>query len=324
MDFCVRHLELHTAFVIIEVPTADEFHAAGLNLLHLAWGNALAPIFDMELVGDYAASGEVQIEEFWAVAQPNLANALSLIQQSMELALKARIAQVSPYLLLSRDPKSWPGGADTGPVPFSDFHTLDAADLVKVHNTVVAAPLGDDFRQFFDDVRRERNALMHSVPRRSYEASNLVRMLLRAVEYLYGPEPWTKQLLLHEIHTTKAYVGNTSEGAEYNAVMRQVDAAIRVLTTADARHFFGFDKRRRAYICPSCRGNADRHLTEDWEHLAQLRSKEKDETRLWCAVCRQEQGVERARCRMPDCRGNVVGAGSCLTCDWPQDRNYQY
>jgi hypothetical protein len=38
-------------------------------------------------------------DEYWRASQPALANAITLLQQSHEFALKGRIAAVSPFLL---------------------------------------------------------------------------------------------------------------------------------------------------------------------------------------------------------------------------------
>jgi hypothetical protein len=140
--------------MIIEIPTASEFHAAGLNQLYLAWQIAMQAVQEYEDLDDYIGPQEKPVEsaetkafwesaefkayresasiEYWTKSQPALANAFGLIQQAMEMALKGRIASISPFLLISRDPKDWPKGVDTDAVPFSEFRTLDAADLVKL------------------------------------------------------------------------------------------------------------------------------------------------------------------------------------------------
>lgn len=300
--------------MITEIPTADEFHKAGLNLLYLAWGIAIEPVFDIENAEEYFGfDGDEEAKAaYWDQLQPQLANAFGLIQQAMELALKGRIAAVSPYLLISRDPKNWPSGADSKPVPFSEFHTLDAADLIKVHNAVAANPFDDVFRNLFDAIRRQRNALMHSVPKQSFEPATLVKNLLLAAEYLFNDKPWARHVLARAEESRFSLLG-VSGDVERNNAMSEVDIAIRNLSPADATRFFGFDKKRRAYCCPACYGEANKDF-DTWPALAQLKSKSPTENKLECVLCGEISEVERTDCANGDCKGNVFADGMCLTC----------
>jgi hypothetical protein len=85
-------------------------------------------------------------EEFMARAQPDLQLAYTLIQQSQEIALKAKICAVSPFLLLlGSDVRTWPKhDAD-----FTQFRTLDASDLIKVANTVCSPGINCKFAEIY-------------------------------------------------------------------------------------------------------------------------------------------------------------------------------
>jgi hypothetical protein len=163
--------------VIIEIPSADDFKQASLNLLSLAWQMALesldsyeqseiihpqdTPVHtfqtddgqvhtfggpDTRYTPEQRAAAE---QLFWRRSQPMLGNALSLIQQAVEMGLKGRIAAVSPFLLIARDARDYPGNSTTRDVPFSEFRSLDAADLLRVHNTVCPARLDGEFAVFW-------------------------------------------------------------------------------------------------------------------------------------------------------------------------------
>ena len=305
----------HSLPVITEIPTAAEFHNAGLNLLFLAWDIAVEPEFTLGLAEQNGFDGDEEaIAAYWVRVQPQLGNGFGLIQQAMELALKGRIAAVSPFLLLSRDPKSWPTGVDSKPTPFSDFHTLDAADLVKVHNAVAPQPLPVAFAEFFDSVRRQRNRLMHSVPKHSFTPSTLLKNLLSASEYLFHEKTWAAQLVEHS-EDDSAFVVGANYAHERNELMAKLDVAIGSLTPADAKKFFGFNKKKRAYLCPNCCDHAytkagDEHLP----HLSQLVSKAPSETKISCILCEEITTVSRIDCVESDCKGNVIAEDKCLTC----------
>lgn len=307
--------------MITDIPSASEFEAAGLNQLYLAWQIALRAVYDHEELVDYSGFDDTDAQEaaaeYWAKSQPALANAFGLTQQAMEMALKGRIAAVSPYLLISRDPKDWPKGVDSGSVPFSEFRTLDAADLIKVHNSFSAAPLDDAFRQFWDQVRRDRNKIMHSVAPKAFDPAELVRTILTAARALFGDIGWPERLAIMEGDGQYAAYG--LDDNTQNAVMRQIDTAIRHLTPAESRQFFRFEPKQRAYVCPKCYLRSNRDWQDSWPKLAQFTSKEPGSTDLHCVVCGEITLVERSKCASPECSGDVLADDLCLTCMREQD-----
>ena len=306
--------------MITEIPTASEFKASGLNQLYLAWQIAIEAVQDHEAVDYFVDEADRELgvnQAYWAKSQPALANAFGLIQQAMEMALKGRIASISPFTahLRPRPEGTAPKGVGAGDVPFSVFRTLDAADLVKVHNTFSTVPLDEHFRTFWDRVRRGSNRMMHSVSPKSFDPATLVSTLLTAAQALFADVRWPQRLLDMEAEGKYAAYG-LADGTQ-NVVMRQIDIAVRHLTPAQNRLFFGYDVKRRSYLCPNCYHRADREAP--WPALAQFPSKSPNERALHCVVCDDTVEVERIACTNPDCQGNVVYEGVCLSCVSSQD-----
>jgi hypothetical protein len=305
--------------MIIDIPTAGEFHAAGLKQVHLAWQIAMDSVHDYDGATYYKLADETPeeaVEEFWQRSQPALANAYSLIQQGMELALKGRIAAVSPYLLIG-GPKDWPKGTATGPVSFGEFRTLDATDLIPVHNSVVASPLDEPFKTFWEQVRRDRNKIMHSSAPGTFTPEQVVKTLLTAIEALFSEVPWAQRLIELEDESKFASLGFVDNAR--NHVLRQIATAIRHLKPAEAKRFFGYDDDRRGYVCPHCYFASNRDWQDDWPRLAQLTTKSPGATELYCLVCEETTVTERAPCGQTECKGDVIAEGICLTCTHSQD-----
>src|ERR1035437_2923933 len=147
--------------MITEIPSAEDFHEAGFNSLNLAWTIVTELSHELEnaQVEEWDADNEVA-DEYWSKAQSPLANALTLVQQGLELLLKSKIAKVSPFLLLSKEVRDWPS-SDKNDVSFADFRTVDTADLIKLHNSVCSDRLEDAFIQLFNLVRTRRNQIIH-------------------------------------------------------------------------------------------------------------------------------------------------------------------
>lgn len=307
--------------MIVDVPTPADFRTAGLNQLYLAWQIAMASLQEFDEALSYGAEDDANARaDYWSRSQPALANAYSLIQQAMELALKGRIATISPLLLIG-DPGDWPGRAASEDVSFGDFRTLDAADLVKVHNSIATPRLDDDFKAFWDEVRRERNKIMHSVIPKAFDPSDVVRAILTAAQALFAETRWPQRLLDMEEDGRLAALGFNDN--VQNDVMRQVEAALTHLTTAEAKRFLGFDKDQRAYICPHCYFAANKDWQEVWPHLTQFTAKTAGATELACIVCETVTAVERTPCQDPDCKGDVIAESVCLTCARLQDEIFE-
>ena len=135
--------------MIVGVPDHLVLKETAIGWMNLAWDTAIdeARTFqDVEFVTmvlrkSRADVANTAIAKHWR-EQLLLNNAFSLLQQSLEIALKAKIAEVSPFLLMAGDPRSWPKPKDgVNTIDFSNFRTIDAVQLCGAVNTVSATPL---------------------------------------------------------------------------------------------------------------------------------------------------------------------------------------
>jgi hypothetical protein len=296
--------------MIIEVPSPSDFGAAGINSLNLAWSivTGLSRELQDAQVEEWDAVGEVA-DEYWRRSQSPLGNALTLAQQGIELMLKARIAEVSPFLLLSREIRDWPS-SDKRAISFAEFRTVDAADLIKLHNSVCTDQLEDDFIQLFELVRKRRNQIIHQgKDKKSIHVGEMLEAILKSVHRLFPAVRWMKQRsdYLHDDHVSAAY----SVDHVLDQLCNEAEIIIRHLGAASLKEFFGFDKKARKYFCPECAcyAKVDRYA------LAHLRPNEPNGTTLYCLVCDDEHEVQRKKCKQPRCPSNVISMdGTCLTC----------
>lgn len=309
--------------MIVDVPNASDFEKAGLDLLHLAWSSAIAKIGELRDATDvWAYNGDTDTDEgehrkreaFWRSAQPSLANAVSLTQQAIELMLKGRIATVSPYLLIARDARDYPSGSDKQDTSFGTFRTIDAADLFKVNNAVSAQPLPDDFGRFWENLRRLRNVLMHSVGGPVVLPEQVILLVLEAYRFLFPGTRWASERLDY------LAVDDVTDRSEWDLgiVVHEIADAVDLLKPAEAKAFMGVDKRRRFFLCPHCDDNVERNWQrENLPLLAQLVSR--DAAKVWCCICDEISPVGRTACRDPDCKSTVISVagrseGDCLLC----------
>lgn len=332
--------------MIIEVPDPEDFARASINLLNLAWEIAIQSLeefqqseminlddeefewfvsqTDKEQIfrGSQASSipdKRVAVTiEFWRRSQPSLGNALSLIQQAVELGLKGRIARVSPFLLIARDARDYPRGNDRADVPFSSFRTLDAADLVKVHNTVCAERLDDEFAGWWEAIRRQRNALIHSVQpgAKMMHPEDILAHVFQANHSLFFEKNWfaRRTEYLYNNATNVAY--EVKGRYIYGRVFEEFSAMLDTPTKHAALKYLNYKIDASSYHCVHCR---DDGATDLIYPTAQLSLDSEATTVLQCVVCQRASRVFRRICPAPGCGSSVLSAEAdhlrtCLVC----------
>jgi hypothetical protein len=298
--------------MIIEVPNAADFEQTGLDYLNLAADQAFSLSIDFIYAG-YEASWEDEIREFWRAAQRQLASALALVEQGAQFMLKARIAEISPFLLIVGTPRDWPRGIGSRDVPFAEFRTLDAQDLVRVHDAVSANRVSSSFAAQFEQLRRRRNTVMHTVDRTlEVTAKEIILLALESVHELLGPRRW--------IGVRREYHERAPGGGEEfieSQLLVEVDLLIDVLTRAELLRYFCYRKNQRSYPCPVC--IARYQYGDSPPSTAQLRPNTAIRTNLHCFVCEGNSAVLRKDCCNSGCRSNVIleATKECVTCYEP-------
>ncbi|WP_315753979.1 MULTISPECIES: hypothetical protein [unclassified Bradyrhizobium] len=296
--------------MIVEVPTADDLKDAAINSLNLAWTIVVGLVGELDnaQVADWDSGGEVA-DEYWQKSQPSLANALILVQQGFELLLKSRIAAVNPFLLLSREVRDWPA-SDKKDISFAEFRTVDAADLIKLHNSVCTDQLETSFVELFGLVRRRRNQVIHhGKDRRPISVTELLEAILTCVGRLAPSIQWMKQRLEYKNNDYLAVAYSNDFVTEI--VCHEAQTLVGLLGASSLKKFFGFDKKARRYFCPECANAAEM----DRYALAHLQPNNPESTHLFCIVCDDRYVVERRKCKEKDCKSNVISdEGVCLGC----------
>lgn len=301
--------------MITDIPTPEDFQHAGISFLHLAWDTAHDLVWQGRENYQWDYWGDEE-QAYWNAAQRPLATALALAQQGIELLLKAKIAEISPFLLLD---SSWCKGHDRSDTPFSELRTIDSQDLIRAHDSVQKNRLPDDFRNRVNELRRLRNSIFHTVDKRlRVTATDVMFAILDAVHYLIGPHRW---IALRR----EALSASPTQSLEVDwhdaMIAREVAFIVDLFPPSDVFRFLGLNKRRRRYRCYFCQLSCV-DFDESLEcTFAVLRPNNASSTTLFCLVCNKETRVQRLACVHPGCKGNVIHSEDnvCLTCFESQD-----
>ena len=241
--------------MIIDIPTPEDLESIGLSLLNQAWDTATDLLCNFDDSQFFTGKlGEPETVAFWNAARIKLASAGAIAQSGCEYLLKGRITKVSPYLLIAQRPSDWPKVAITKHTHFSEFHTIAAEDLIKVHNSVVSPPLSEEFVRQFEKFRKRRNEVLHGMATRvSIHVAELLIDILTINSQL-GPEPkWTRARRAHLINSPMSQLHST-EYADARLVW-EFGLVSERLDPADLKRFFKFEKKQRPYLCPNCKYN---------------------------------------------------------------------
>ena len=300
--------------MIIDIPNENDFFDSGLSMLNLAWTAVASFYIDLEY-SELDQLDEVENAEqaYWQAAQRPISVALALAQQGIELLLKGRIAKVSPFLLLTGGPRDWPAGCNEKNTPFADFRTIEAHELVRIHDTVTSERVSESFKVQFENLRRLRNMIFHGVDKRlRLTGEDVFRTVLEAIDCLYEPRTW--------IRIRRNYLENSPKSVVYSypsvelILISEALHLIRILKPSETRKYLGFDKKRRRYICYSCALECSDAGIEP--KMAVLDPNTSDSDKLYCFICDKHHPVLREKCKEPSCPGNVLDAEDrvCLTC----------
>ncbi|EOY4517240.1 hypothetical protein ACP51X_004379 [Vibrio vulnificus] len=309
--------------MVIDIPTGEEFINMSNSLLQSSWGTLVSLLETLEVNREYSVDGQFS-HRFVDHSKPELMSAFTLVQQAIEFFLKGRIAEISPFILIANDNRNWPKRASQEDISFQEFRTIDAQDLIKVHNTFAETRLDDSFNQWFNQMRNVRNKIIHSISSESIKPNDLANAILMAHEYIFGPHQWIASRLNYQTklpqNDLNAVGKDEIKGFLHHDIHKELSLVIKSLTPGQVKHFFGFDKKAKAMECPKCESifwQTGFYDPEHWNALhinTFIRSEENESYRYNCFVCQYSTYVYKASCT--DCRQVtlVTDSSECLNC----------
>jgi hypothetical protein len=310
--------------MITNVPTQESLSNVALRTYFRAWNDLIDIWYDFSVRfdqnGDVRASLQNWPEEwreYLLEAQSDLQSICSLLQQSMELALKARVCAVSPYLLLLDTGMKL--SASSKQIDFSELRTLDAVDLPGAVNTLTDNPVSDEFIGRYTNLRSLRNKITHlgeaSV---SLEPEEVLRQAVSLYLSMWPDRNWLSDRLNFAAQTRRAWLHDGKYTSTHMEVLLEWPIDIDLLTKGEFKKLFGHDKSKRRYLCHRCVYEGDTRyagLDKPECGTAYLDAAGKA---VKCIMCGETFAVDRRKC--PSCDGNVVGGngddwvGHCHTC----------
>ena len=255
----------------------------------------------------------VEQQHYLDACQPELQSICTIVQQSNELALKAKLCAVSPFLLLLKtDPRLSNSGTD---VDFSELRTLDAIDLPGAVNTFCPVRLSPEFITSYNLFRALRNKVTHlGSANTTFSPEDLLRKMASQYLQLWPDRTWLADWVTVESGTRLSYFHDYSYSSPYSDVFAQWPRTVAAIGKADFKRLFGFEKSRRRYRCPKCLSNAaSKYPPETVECQTAF---DTGTGAVHCVMCNSDWEISREKC--PECSAKVMSVeeGMCLVCGY--------
>ena len=260
---------------------------------------------------------ELQSEDVWEYHLGDLSTSLILVYQAIESLMKARICQESTLLLIDLKRTDWPTMPEQADKDFNELYTIGGEALQKTYGAAISpAKAEKDLMKFVEEIRFERNKIIHGVSRRYLDPEYLVKIILNTYTYFLGKDSWW--LTMRELHINNPLFGifNDNNYEEANLI-EKLNYVEEVVGQAELCKHFSLNLKSRRYFCPWCQSSLakeDGDLDTKWALL--IPQKKKGATEIKCINCQRTQPVARQKCNQIACKGDVMSEEErCLTCN---------
>lgn len=307
---------LEFVLMITNIPNTTDFIKAGKAHLDFAWEIAISflKLIDEASQWDAKFEDEATEEEFWEATNTKLNSALAMVQQAVELILKGRILDVSPFLIIDGNIADYKTSPDFNS-NFFDFRTIEAQELIKTHNLVCSenSKLDANFIIIFNSLRNFRNSVLHTANATvKTSALEVISKVLEINNFLFPNERW--------VDTRKHFLENSPEtflhGSDHihSILSWEFYIVYSNLTPSEIKKYFKVDKKSsRNYFCPLCYSESqDAGYSEG--NYAILKPNSPTSTNLYCFVCNENHLVKRINCNDSGCKGNVISEEYLICC----------
>lgn len=305
--------------MIIDIPTKNDFYTMADHIVNEAWEKVADLAYEFREIDIwnsfhkeskcFSESDASNFEHYWAFARPKLITAFNLILQSIEFRLKGLIVEISPYLLITNATRNPPKPDSDGNISFSEFHTLDSQDLIKVHNTFASKALPEKFTTWFNSMRTLRNRFMHSVDKKTDIMPHLIfTSVIEAHNYLNTEcAHWIwHRYTYRAAHDSGGINMRIEEIEQFSGIVwsmlpthYEFATAISICSKESVRTLFGYAKNdttdnnsKESFYCKKCVSVMKKGWNFDSKHLDYaLKTVQYDrKKRLYiCAFCLDEQ-----------------------------------
>jgi len=313
--------------MIENIPEAEDLEKVALRLYFNAWtelvrlcGISDVAVYEAFGYSDASPEAKKELEEekqhLLQWSQPDLQVIYTMIQQSLEIGLKAILCRISPFaLLLGSDIRTWP----SKPKDFTSYRSIDAADLPKAIASLSDTPLSEEFVQSFHEFRKNRNQIAHiGVFQTELEPHNLLKSLITQFGELYPNKNWIKERLKLAEEQISPYLTH-KRYTETTMLWEELEVVLPIIENKHYKTLFNISKAAKRHVCDHCVQEAYAHDAGIDPVNVRTAVYQPDTKSLNCIVCGSTVEYMLRDCSHADCNGKFTGKDyweeeMCLLC----------
>ncbi len=104
--------------MVRDIPDYQDFYGHGIDLLNVSWDMTMELLTRADDARNWDSPIDDIFDEYLDSAESTLKSAMSTALQGVEICLKGKICEISPYLLLYGNPNDWPTLCGVRPIRF--------------------------------------------------------------------------------------------------------------------------------------------------------------------------------------------------------------
>lgn len=313
--------------MIKNVPNPHELLVAGESQLNVAWDIIFNHVNEFEkwrdkeeLCIDCVVKEEI---DYWARLQNPIMTSLIVLFQGIEILLKYKISEISPYLLIETKQSKWKK-TDKNDIDFDSFATVDTTSILNLYNGIYETPLSEEFNRIFHRFKDIRNKSMHLGAIVDLSHEEIVKCILLVHKELVGRYAWTKSRRRYlEGSAGLNLKRECKEGNIVNKINSEILYCLSKLKSEDANCFFGCACDDVLVICVKCFDTMLFELDDFFDVNAANNSftayitDAYGESVAECICCGHREFFDNTdKCLNPNCSGGLISTSTdiCLSC----------
>lgn len=298
---------------IKDIPTSNDYFLMGVEHLMIGYNEIiefLNILIQHKESKDYFNMGDPvsdakDISSYFNNARLNLLVHTGLIHEGIDLILKSKITEVSPYLLIRSDPNDI-----KGKVYYSDLLTQDSKSLPVIHDKFCSNPLDSNFVTLFEKSRTRRNKIRHTYDvSLTVEAKDVIIETLNMFMSLQKTK-WMENRYQYSNREAILDLYSWDQSCQPNLLI-EFKVLQDVLPPAEFKKVFKTDKKQRMFLCYDC---THPDYTENVKTCV-IKSTGKRRY-IECLICSKLWSTKKVSCPEDDCECDILVSekGKCANC----------
>ena len=241
--------------MIENIPEAVQFDRSAKASFFAGWNELMHILTDFELSfptdEDDLDGWDVEREEYYEHCQAEFDKIVSFAAQANELALKSRICEVSPYLLILGNETKFKLTQTS--LDFTEFRTVDAVDLPAMVNAVSTNTLPVGFHDRYSKLRKLRNRIIHQgAAGIVFKPGELVSLLTAQYADLWPQKRFLYDWFDYISSTRYSFFHDGKWSSAGMELLEILDVFFDTLSSGQVKSLTGYPKNKRRYLCHKC------------------------------------------------------------------------